>query len=204
MSYSTENLIKAINHQALKDKIMGPVQAQGFTLAVLSAPALIPTQDWWPMLFVEQKISSEIDDDARDEFIRQIMGYFQQTVDSLKTEAGFQFPDNCACESGNANAELKAYAAGFLQGYHWLSDLWGDRLSNLGEDAKELVSQVLVGCMVLSGHPSLPQMLKDRPKDQIPSPDQVFKDLPKGISYLALFGRKIAAAEAMSELKANK
>ncbi|RJG49558.1 YecA/YgfB family protein [Motilimonas pumila] len=203
MAYSTANLITAINHPSLTGKVMGPTQAQGFTFAILSAPALIATEDWWPMLFVEQKISSEIDAGARDEFLQQIMTYFKAAVDSVQSEQGFQFPDVCECKDDNANVELMAFCAGFLQGYHWLSDLWQDRLAKLDSDSKNLVSQTLLGAMVLSGHPQLPNMLKDTDKSQIPTVGKVYQDLPQSLQYFATFGRKIAAAEAINELKAD-
>ncbi|MCE2596547.1 YecA family protein [Motilimonas cestriensis] len=201
MSYSTSSLIKAINHPALADKVMGPTQAQGFTFAIVSAPALIPTKDWWPMLFVDQKISAEIAPEARDAFLQEIMVYFKHAVDELKAPEGFTFPDVCDCKDNNANVELMAFCAGFLQGYHWLSDLWQDRLSNLDDESKSLVSQTLLGSMVLSGHPQLPAMLKDTPKDQLPVVDDVYADMPKTLTIFATFGRRIAAAETIAELK---
>ncbi len=204
MSYSTAELIKAINHPALVDKVMGPTQAQGFTFAILSAPALIPTKDWWPMLFVEQKIGADIEPEARDAFLQQIMVYFKAAVDSLKDPEGFQFPDICDCKDNNTNVELMAFCAGFLQGYHWLSDLWQDRLEKLDNESKTLVSQTLLGAMVLSGHPQLPAMLKDTPKDQLPVVDDVFADMPKTLTIFATFGRRIAAAETMAELKKSE
>ncbi|MCE0559031.1 YecA family protein [Motilimonas sp. E26] len=201
MSYSTSSLIKAINHPALVDKVMGPTQAQGFTFAIVSAPALIPTKDWWPMLFVDQKISAEIAPEVRDAFLQEIMVYFKHAVDELKAPEGFTFPDVCDCKDNNANVELMAFCAGFLQGYHWLSDLWQDRLSNLDDESKSLVSQTLLGSMVLSGHPQLPAMLKDTPKDQLPVVDDVYADMPKTLTIFATFGRRIAAAETIAELK---
>ena len=204
MPYSTASLINTINHPALTDKVMGPTQAQGFTFAIVSAPALIPTKDWWPMLFVEQKISADIDPAARDAFLKEIMVYFKAAVDALKSPEGFAFPDLCDCKDNNANLELMAFCAGFLQGYHWLSDLWQDRLSNLDDESKALVSQTLLGAMVLSGHPQLPAMLKDTPKEHIPVVDDVFADMPKTLTIFATFGRRIAAAETIAELKKAK
>lgn len=193
-----------VDRLGIADQVLDSHALSGLALAILSAPDLIETSEWFPLAFldangevVEPAFESPADADTFYDQLHQLAGLWNGI---LAQDADILLPEDCDLDpAGEPSAALKDFCDGVLVGFDWLDEVWSEVLDEVAEvnsDLGEVFDSTIVACMLLNDPQATRASLEESDgiavADQMTSAEaiEVFRS---GMRILANFGRDVAA-----------
>ncbi len=102
-------------------------ELQGFLFAVASAPELVKSSEWMPIVFGDHEPEYASLEEAR-EVIGQLMAVYN-SVNATMAEHRAALPTDCAFRNDplanlEDDAPIAEWSRGFLRGHQWLEESW--------------------------------------------------------------------------------
>ncbi|MFA5493243.1 MAG: UPF0149 family protein [Porticoccaceae bacterium] len=188
----------------IADQVLDSQALSGLALAVLSAPDLIETSEWFPLAFLdasgevaEPAFESAADADAFYDQLHQLVGVWNAI---LAQDADIPLPEDCGLDAdGQPSAALRDFCDGVLVGFDWLDEVWSevlDEVAEINSDLGEVFDSTVTACMLLNDPQATRASLEQNDGmaiDEQMTCAEAIEVFRSGMRILANFGRDVAA-----------
>jgi uncharacterized protein len=161
-----EKVLAGFLRKHRQDKALSLLQTQGFLFCVACCPELVAPSEWVPLVLED----TAFDNAQETQQITEMLMVLYNQINHQVLHGTAKLPKACRILPDTMRnfadpAPLHQWSQGFMKGYSWLSECWGEFLET-DDEAQQTFTLTIMVLGVAASRSAFAQALADKPPEE--------------------------------------